>query len=108
MDHDQNFKNLILDPRRFSVHRLAHYCLDLSEMFNTDREDERIVYSLRYPEEDKLMKYSLAEVGRFQKTRSDPSSAAKYRRLWTIRSLRDLASTIFRKRVEPGLGPAGL
>ena len=25
------------DPRRFSVHRLAHYCLDLSEMFNTDR-----------------------------------------------------------------------
>ncbi len=25
------------DPRRFSVHRLAHYCLDLGEMLDTDR-----------------------------------------------------------------------
>src|SRR6056297_1285854 len=25
------------DPRRFSVHRLAYYCLDLSEMCSTDR-----------------------------------------------------------------------
>lgn len=25
------------DPRRFSVHRLAHYCLDLSELFDTER-----------------------------------------------------------------------
>ncbi|WP_291321881.1 hypothetical protein [Desulfonatronospira sp.] len=25
------------DPRRFSIHRLAHYCLDLSEMFKTNR-----------------------------------------------------------------------
>ena len=25
------------DGRRFSRHRLAHYCLDLAEMFNTDR-----------------------------------------------------------------------
>ena len=24
-------------PRRFSVHRLAHYCLDLAELFETDR-----------------------------------------------------------------------
>jgi len=52
MDHDQNFKNLILDypreallfvleeeseTRRFSIHRLAHYCLDLAELFGTDR-----------------------------------------------------------------------
>ncbi len=25
------------DPRRFSVHRLAHYCLDLAELLETDR-----------------------------------------------------------------------
>ena len=25
------------DPRRFSIHRLAHYCLDLSDMLKTDR-----------------------------------------------------------------------
>tara|TARA_R110000823_G_scaffold29351_4_gene85211 strand:+ start:882 stop:1736 length:855 start_codon:yes stop_codon:yes gene_type:complete len=25
------------DPRRFSIHRLAHYCLDLSELCKTDR-----------------------------------------------------------------------
>jgi hypothetical protein len=25
------------DPRRFSIHRLAHYCLDLAELFATDR-----------------------------------------------------------------------
>ncbi len=25
------------DPRRFSIHRLAHYCLDLGELFGTDR-----------------------------------------------------------------------
>ena len=25
------------DSRRFSLHRLAHYCLDLSELFETDR-----------------------------------------------------------------------
>ena len=25
------------EPRRFSPHRLAHYCLDLAEMFDTDR-----------------------------------------------------------------------
>lgn len=25
------------DPRRFSLHRLAHYCLDLCELFETDR-----------------------------------------------------------------------
>ncbi len=25
------------DPRRFSIHRLAHYCLDLAEMFETNR-----------------------------------------------------------------------
>jgi hypothetical protein len=25
------------DPRRFSIHRLAHYCLDLSQLIGTDR-----------------------------------------------------------------------
>jgi len=25
------------DPKRFSIHRLAHYCLDLSELFETER-----------------------------------------------------------------------
>jgi hypothetical protein len=25
------------DPRRFSIHRLVHYCLDLAELFGTDR-----------------------------------------------------------------------
>ena len=25
------------EPRRFSTHRLAHYCLDLAQMFDTDR-----------------------------------------------------------------------
>lgn len=25
------------DPQRFSIHRLAHYCLDLSELFETER-----------------------------------------------------------------------
>ena len=25
------------DPARFSIHRLAHYCLDLAELFATDR-----------------------------------------------------------------------
>ena len=25
------------DPRRFSIHRLAHYCLDLAELYDTDR-----------------------------------------------------------------------
>lgn len=25
------------DPRRFSTLRLAHYCLDLAEMYDTDR-----------------------------------------------------------------------
>ncbi len=25
------------DPRRFSIHRLAHYCLDLAELFATER-----------------------------------------------------------------------
>lgn len=25
------------DPKRFSIHRLAHYCLDLSDMLETDR-----------------------------------------------------------------------
>jgi len=39
MSHDQNFKNLILDyPRQaLAFHRLVHYCLDLGELYETDR-----------------------------------------------------------------------
>ena len=25
------------EPKRFSIHRLAHYCLDLAELFGTER-----------------------------------------------------------------------
>ncbi|MGM0760798.1 MAG: DUF4351 domain-containing protein [Thermodesulfobacteriota bacterium] len=32
------------DPRRFSVHRLAHYCLDLAELFQTDRVVPVVVF----------------------------------------------------------------
>lgn len=32
------------DPRRFSVHRLAHYCLDLSELCGTDRVVPVVVF----------------------------------------------------------------
>ena len=32
------------DPRRFSIYRLAHYCLDLSEMFKTDRVAPVVIF----------------------------------------------------------------
>ena len=28
------------DPRRFSIHRLAHYCLDLAKLFETERVED--------------------------------------------------------------------
>ena len=35
------------DPARFSVHRLAHYCLDLSELLGTDRVVPVVVFLRR-------------------------------------------------------------
>ena len=32
------------DPRRFSIHRLAHYCLDLAELFETERVVPVVVF----------------------------------------------------------------
>ncbi|MFO8003022.1 MAG: hypothetical protein R6U12_02130, partial [Thioalkalivibrio sp.] len=32
------------EPARFSVHRLAHYCLDLSELLGTDRVVPVVVF----------------------------------------------------------------
>jgi hypothetical protein len=32
------------DPKRFSIHRLAHYCLDLAELFETDRVVPVVVF----------------------------------------------------------------
>jgi hypothetical protein len=32
------------DPRRFSIHRLAHYCLDLAELFATERVVPVVVF----------------------------------------------------------------
>jgi hypothetical protein len=68
------------EPRRFSIHRLAHYCLDLGELFPTERlvpvviffapwriprtfidiyadldDNERIIYQQRYPAEARAM-----------------------------------------------------
>lgn len=41
------------DPGRFSIHRLAHYCLDLSEMFETHRVVPVVIFlhSGNYPRE---------------------------------------------------------
>ena len=33
-----------IDPNRFSIHRLAHYCWDLSELYNTDRVVPAVVF----------------------------------------------------------------
>ena len=32
------------DPRRFSIHRLAHYCLDLAELFGTERVAPVVIF----------------------------------------------------------------
>jgi hypothetical protein len=32
------------DPRRFSIHRLAHYCLDLGELLETDRVVSVVIF----------------------------------------------------------------
>lgn len=33
-----------IDPRRFSIRRLAHYCLDLSELLATDRAVPVVIF----------------------------------------------------------------
>jgi len=35
------------DPKNFSIHRLAHYCLDLSEMMKTERVIPVVVFLRR-------------------------------------------------------------
>ena len=35
------------DPGRFSIHRLAHYCLDLAELFKTDRVVPVVIFLRR-------------------------------------------------------------
>ena len=41
------------DPRRFSIHRLARYCLDLAELLGTDRVAPVVIFLRpgRYPQE---------------------------------------------------------
>ena len=41
------------DPRRFSIHRLAHYCLDLSQLLKTERVVPVVIFlhSGAYPRE---------------------------------------------------------
>src|SRR6056297_1302526 len=35
------------EPNRFSIYRLAHYCLDLSELYNTERVVPAVVFLRR-------------------------------------------------------------
>jgi hypothetical protein len=44
------------DPKRFSIHRLAHYCLDLSELFDTERLVPVVIFLHpgTYPEQLRL------------------------------------------------------
>lgn len=39
------------DPRRFSIHRLAHYCLDLAALFKTDRVVPVVIFLKTAPEQ---------------------------------------------------------
>ena len=43
-------------PSRFSIHRVAHYCLDLSELFETDRVVPVVIFlnKGRHPQELRL------------------------------------------------------
>jgi len=53
------------DPRRFSIHRLAHYCLDLSRLLKTERVVPVVIFlhSGVYPRE--LRKKGSATAGAF-------------------------------------------
>lgn len=66
MDHDHNFKNLVLDypraalvfvveeesdPGRFSAARLAHYCIDIAELLQTRRVVPVVVFLRGGPRE---------------------------------------------------------
>ena len=37
------------DPARFSIHRLAHYCLDLAELFETERVVPVVIVTIQVP-----------------------------------------------------------
>jgi len=43
------------DPQRFSIHRLAHYCLDLSDMLKTDRIVPVVIFLRGGPRRRELM-----------------------------------------------------
>ena len=42
------------DPRRFSIHRLAHYCLDIAELVETGRVVPVVVFLRGGPAERQL------------------------------------------------------
>jgi hypothetical protein len=50
------------DPKRFSIHRLAHYCLDLAELFDTERVVPVVIFLHRgdYPSRLRLGSESTA------------------------------------------------
>ena len=56
------------DPRRFSIHRLVHYCTDLSELCETDRVVPVVIFLRGSPDRRSL------------ELRSDRS----YARIWCI------------------------
>ena len=43
------------DPQRFSIHRLAHYCLDLSDMLKTDRVVPVVIFLRGEPRRRELV-----------------------------------------------------
>ena len=43
------------EPDRFSIHRLAHYCLDLAEFFATKRVVPVVIFLHRGPYPDRLV-----------------------------------------------------
>jgi hypothetical protein len=45
------------DPNRFSIHRLAHYCLDLSDLFKTSRVVPVVIFLQKGSFPDKLVFY---------------------------------------------------
>jgi len=43
------------EKRRFSIHRLAHYCLDLAELFATDRVVPVVIFLRTGPARKRLL-----------------------------------------------------
>jgi len=82
------------DPRRFSIHRLAHYCLDLAELFGTERVVPVVIFlraaaglpealrlggdqSMHYPPERRVEVYAQAVRG-LTALEPDPEKRLKY------------------------------